>query len=121
MPLLVSVPLGVAFYFGFRAVMNPYHYGMLGGFLLGYVLYDCIHYATHHWPMKNRFARFIKEYHMKHHYVDDHTAFGVSNPMWDYVFNTVPEWARNRGKKRQGAQAGVATPAQNATVEETAP
>ncbi len=108
MPLLVSVPLGTAFYFAFQAAFAPYHFAVFGGFLLGYVAYDSIHYATHHWPMKNKLSRFIKEYHMKHHYVDDQTAFGVSNPLWDYVFNTVPEWARNRRKR---SSARVVQPA----------
>ncbi|MCO6466524.1 MAG: sterol desaturase family protein [Bradyrhizobiaceae bacterium] len=103
MPLLVSVPLATLFYFAFYAIMWPHHYAMFAGFVFGYVSYDTIHYATHHWPMKSRAARFIKEYHMKHHYVDDNTAYGVSNPLWDYVFNTVPEWVRTRKAKKRAA------------------
>lgn len=103
MPLLVSVPLATMFYFGFMALLEPFHYAMFSGFVFGYVSYDTIHYATHHWPMKSKTARFIKEYHMKHHYVDDSTAYGVSNPLWDYVFSTVPAWARNRRKKSKAA------------------
>jgi len=99
MPLLVSVPLAIAFYFAFRLIFGVHHSAMFGGFLFGYVAYDSIHYATHHFMMRNRFARFIKEYHMKHHFVDDHTAYGVSIPLWDYVFNTVPEWVRQRKQK----------------------
>ena len=101
MPLLVSVPLSTAFFFVFQAVMAPYNWAFFAGFVAGYVAYDSIHYATHHWQMKNRTWNFIKQYHMKHHFVDDLTAFGVSNPLWDYVFNTVPEWARNRNKKQK--------------------
>ena len=96
MPLLVSVPLSLAFYGVFELLMAPYHYPFFAGFVAGYVAYDSIHYATHHWQMKSRTWNFIKQYHMKHHFVDPDTAFGVSNPMWDYVFNTVPEWARRR-------------------------
>lgn len=105
MPLLVSVPLAIAFYFLFNAVIAPYHFAFFAGFLAGYVAYDSIHYATHHFNMKSRAARFLKEYHMKHHFVDDHTAYGVSNPLWDYVFNTVPEWARNRKKRNTAPQS----------------
>lgn len=98
MPLLVSVPLAVVFFLAFKGAFSPHHHALYAGFLFGYVAYDSIHYATHHFPMTNRIGRFLKEYHMKHHYVDEHTAYGVSNPLWDYVFNTVPEWARRRGK-----------------------
>ena len=96
MPLLVSVPLAIVFFWLFKGFASPHHYALYAGFLAGYVAYDSIHYATHHFPMTNRIGRFIKEYHMKHHFIDEHTAFGVSNPMWDYVFNTVPEWARRK-------------------------
>lgn len=103
MPLLVSLPLAVLFYWTYRAIFAPYHEAVFAGTLVGYVAYDTIHYATHHFPMTNRVGRFLKEYHMKHHYVDDQTAFGVSNPLWDYVFNTIPEWARRRGSSKRSA------------------
>lgn len=104
MPLLVSVPLALLIFVVYRAGFAPFHEAVFAGTILGYVAYDSIHYATHHFPMTNRVGRFLKEYHMKHHYVDDQSAFGVSNPMWDYVFNTVPEWARRRhGSKRTTA------------------
>ena len=98
MPLLVSVPLAILFYTAFRFTLGAHHYAMFGGFLFGYVAYDSIHYATHHFNMKSKAARFLKEYHMKHHFVDEHTAYGVSNPLWDYVFNTVPQWVRSKKK-----------------------
>jgi sterol desaturase/sphingolipid hydroxylase (fatty acid hydroxylase superfamily) len=25
---------------------------------------------------------------MRHHYKDDHVGYGVSSPLWDYVFRT---------------------------------
>lgn len=110
MPLLVSVPLSVLFFYAFKFAVSPHHLALFAGFVFGYVAYDSIHYATHHWSMKNRAARFIKEYHMKHHYVDDNTAYGVSTPLWDYVFNTVPAWVRNRkNKSKQPTTVGQQT------------
>lgn len=103
MPLLVSVPLGFAFYLMFAALFAPFNNALFSGFLFGYVAYDSIHYATHHFPMTTRVGRFLKEYHMKHHYVDDHTAFGVSSPLWDFVFRTVPAWARRRSSTNSSA------------------
>jgi sterol desaturase/sphingolipid hydroxylase (fatty acid hydroxylase superfamily) len=103
MPLLVSIPLAMAFYALFAAVLGPFHNALFGGFIFGYVAYDSIHYATHHFPMTSRIGRFLKEYHMKHHYVDDHTGFGVSSPLWDIVFRTVPAWARKRSSTNSSA------------------
>ncbi|HRK03575.1 MAG TPA: sterol desaturase family protein [Chlorobiota bacterium] len=100
MPLLVSVPLALVIYWSMRGLVPGYHWGLFAGLLIGYVAYDSIHYATHHFNPKGRLGRFLKEYHMKHHFVDDHTAYGVSNPLWDYVFNTVPDWVRRRKRAR---------------------
>lgn len=90
MPLLVSLPLAVLFFFIFQWVFEPYNYSIFAGFIIGYISYDSIHYATHHMKMQGKIGRFLKEYHLRHHYNDEHTAYGVSNPLWDYVFKTVP-------------------------------
>jgi sterol desaturase/sphingolipid hydroxylase (fatty acid hydroxylase superfamily) len=55
------------------------------------VVYDSIHYATHHFTMRSGIGKFLKEYHLRHHYHDDHTAYGVSSPLWDVVFGTKPK------------------------------
>lgn len=96
MPLLVSVPLATLFYLLFKAVFGIYHYNIFAGFVLGYVSYDSIHYATHHLDMKGKMGKFLKTYHLRHHYADEHTAYGVSNPLWDYVFGTVPRQVKEK-------------------------
>jgi len=92
MPLLVSVPLAFVFYFLFYYIFGVYHFAAFSGFVFGYVSYDSIHYATHHLPMKNKVGNFLRVYHLRHHYEDDQTAYGVSNPLWDYIFRTVPKY-----------------------------
>lgn len=92
MPLLVSVPLALLLYGLFGLVLpTGCHEGIFAGFVAGYVAYDSVHYMTHHWQMRGRIGRFVKAYHMTHHYVDPHSAFGVSVPLWDYVFGTTPK------------------------------
>ncbi|HYF03972.1 MAG TPA: sterol desaturase family protein [Patescibacteria group bacterium] len=90
MPLLVSVPLAIAFYILYAAIFGEFHNAVFAGFMAGYVAYDSIHYATHHMKMTSSVGQFLKNYHLKHHYQDPHTAYGVSNPLWDYVFKTTP-------------------------------
>jgi dihydroceramide fatty acyl 2-hydroxylase len=46
------------------------------------------HYATHHWPMRSGIAKFLKRHHMAHHYKSPDSRFGVSSPIWDFVFGT---------------------------------
>lgn len=91
MPLLISIPLAILHYFAFNFIFGDnYFLAVFSGYLIGYVLYDTVHFATHHWKMTSPLGKFLKEYHLKHHYIDPDTAYGVSNPMWDYVFFTVP-------------------------------
>jgi sterol desaturase/sphingolipid hydroxylase (fatty acid hydroxylase superfamily) len=101
MPLLVSIPLAALFYGAFLLAFGALANGLFCGFIIGYMAYDSIHYATHHLPMKSRFGRFLKTYHMRHHYQDSDTAYGVSNPMWDYVIGTVPQYLKNDAKNEE--------------------
>lgn len=89
MPPSVSVPLAILFY-GFFSLLIPVRFlpTFFAGFLLGYVCYDTIHYATHHAPMKGKLGRWLKHHHLRHHYLDNGRGFGVSTPLWDYVFGT---------------------------------
>ena len=67
---------------------RPVCAGYLSSFAFGYVCYDTIHYATHHFAMKRGVWLWLKQYHLRHHYKDDHAGYGVSSPLWDYVFRT---------------------------------
>lgn len=60
------------------------------GLLVGYLLYMNIHYMVHKVPMPKKF-NFWWTYHSVHHYQQHDRAFGVSSPLWDWVFGTLPE------------------------------
>lgn len=57
------------------------------GFLVGYLCYDGIHYYTHHAKPKNKIGKYLRRVHLVHHVHDD-TMFGISSPLWDFVFGT---------------------------------
>jgi 4-hydroxysphinganine ceramide fatty acyl 2-hydroxylase len=88
MPPSVSIPLAVLFWVLFALIFGRFAPGLSAGFAFGYVCYDSIHYATHHFAMKNRMGLWLKQYHLWHHYKDDQAGYGVSSPLWDYVFRT---------------------------------
>lgn len=92
MPLLVSIPLATFFFYVFMLIFGNYYLIVFSGFVLGYVSYDSIHYATHHINLKGKIGGFLRAYHLRHHYEDNHKAYGVSNPLWDYVFRTIPSY-----------------------------
>lgn len=89
--LLVSMPSAFIFYFFFQYVFSSYADSVYAGFILGYVFYEFVHYSTHQFKMNGKFAKLLKQHHMRHHYFDDSKNFGVSSPLWDYVFNTKSE------------------------------
>ena len=88
LPPVISVPMAVLFYFLFAFSFRSFAPAISAGFGFGYVCYDTIHYATHHFAMKNRVGLWLKQYHLRHHYKDDEVGFGVSSPLWDYIFGT---------------------------------
>ncbi len=60
------------------------------GFLWGYLSYMNVHYIVHRFSPPKQFA-FWWKYHTIHHFQQHDRAFGVTTPIWDYVFSTRPE------------------------------
>jgi sterol desaturase/sphingolipid hydroxylase (fatty acid hydroxylase superfamily) len=90
MPLGASIPLGAMFYVLFRLLTGPIVVDPLFvGFALGYLAYDGTHYAVHHFRMSWGWGRWIKRYHMIHHHTGVDARYGVSSPIWDWVFGTM--------------------------------
>jgi sterol desaturase/sphingolipid hydroxylase (fatty acid hydroxylase superfamily) len=103
MPPVVSVPLAVLFYALFSLVAGRLFHSsawvdpLVSGFIIGYLVYDLTHYATHHFPMRQGWFKFLKRYHMQHHYKTPDQRFCVSSPVWDWVFQTWPRSEETRG------------------------
>jgi dihydroceramide fatty acyl 2-hydroxylase len=91
MPPAVSVPLAALFLglyvLGFG---TPHAFPAFAGFIFGYLGYDYTHYHVHHHTPKTNLGKRIREQHMRHHFQDHRYGFGVSSPMWDVVFQTLP-------------------------------
>lgn len=99
MPPSVSVPLAAAFFGLFVLVLGmPTTYAFAAGFWAGYLVYDMLHYYVHHLPGGRRprgwVPRKLHELHMRHHFQDGDTGYGVSAPFWDHVFGTAPQRRR---------------------------
>lgn len=97
MPPVVSVPLGIFFYSLFALTLGQY-LGVpnwiaptFAGFVTGYIAYDMLHYAVHHFTLRNRVLAALKQHHMQHHYRTPELRFGVSSTLWDVVFGTLHE------------------------------
>ncbi|PIP93588.1 MAG: fatty acid hydroxylase [Bdellovibrio sp. CG12_big_fil_rev_8_21_14_0_65_39_13] len=90
MPPVPAVLIMGLLYVIFSALLpEKYLWVFMGSFTFGYLCYDYIHYATHHFPMTSKVGRYLRKYHLQHHHSKEHSKYGVSNPLWDYVFHTV--------------------------------
>jgi dihydroceramide fatty acyl 2-hydroxylase len=95
MPPGASVPLALLFGGLFVLVFGtPAAYPLFAGFIIGYLAYDYTHYHLHHHTPKTSFGKRLREQHMRHHFQDHRYGFGVSTPLWDAVFQTLPRRRR---------------------------
>jgi dihydroceramide fatty acyl 2-hydroxylase len=97
MPLLTSAPLGLIFYALFcglmgRTIGEP----AFAGLVVGYLFYDGTHYYVHHFVPVWRWGKFLRRHHLTHHHADHDGGFGVSTPLWDLVFRTMPAKGSSR-------------------------
>ncbi len=90
MPPVLSLILASLFFLIFRVLMGDFAFGFLAGFLMGYTLYLTIHYSIHAFRVPGNFLKILWHHHSIHHYREPNRAFGVSSPLWDMVFGTMP-------------------------------
>ena len=90
MPPLPSILLATFFFVFFYLLLGDFTYGFLPGFYFGYCLYSGVHYMVHAYQPPRNFLKVLWVHHGIHHYKDHDNAFGVSSPLWDYVFKTMP-------------------------------
>lgn len=103
MPPSASIPLAVAFFFLFYFIFpnKAYLYAFFPGFLIGYLIYDMMHYAMHHYNFKSTFWKKIKQHHMLHHYDDSTKGYGVSSALWDIILGS--DFPKKKNETRQPA------------------
>lgn len=84
-----SIPMAILFYYLYSIIFpEAYIAALFAGLVMGYLIYDMTHYAIHHYNFKSEWWKKIKLHHMKHHYMDPDSGFGVSSVFWDKIFRT---------------------------------
>lgn len=88
-PPLATAIIATPIYLCVYAVFGSTHSLLvMAGILLGYVLYDMIHYAIHHVKDLPRPFSWLRARHMYHHFRDHTANFGISSPLVDLLFAT---------------------------------
>ena len=88
MPLVVTVPIALALFALFTFSLGTIGGPAFAGFVHGYLTYDLLHYFIHRGRVPTRVGRFLRQYHLTHHYATPDRHFGVSSPFWDVIFRT---------------------------------
>ncbi len=91
MPPLLSITVSTLLLLLLRLVMGDFTFAFLPGFLVGYALYLSVHYMVHVYPPPKNFLKALWINHSVHHYKHGEYVFGVSSPLWDYVYGTMKE------------------------------
>jgi hypothetical protein len=83
-PNLAITALGYALIFGWALVASA-----MFGVMLAIFHYEWAHYIAHiPYQPRTRIGRWVKQYHLRHHFISEKFWFGVSNPSMDFVGRT---------------------------------
>lgn len=94
MPPLLSVTIATILLLLFRLILGDLVFSFLPGFLVGYSAYLSVHYIVHAYQPPKNFFKVLWINHSMHHYKDGDLIFGVSSPLWDYIYGTMRESKR---------------------------
>jgi len=120
MPPSASIPLATLFALAFHQLLpTAQAHALSAGFFAGYLAYDMTHYYVHHLVPRSRIGKLLRENHMRHHFQDDTSAFGVSAPWWDVVFGTSPRSQRRRQSEAESREPAAASPPTSVVVPQT--
>ncbi|MBL7843804.1 MAG: sterol desaturase family protein [Cyclobacteriaceae bacterium] len=94
MPPVLSITIATVLLLLLRLVMGDFVFAFLPGFLVGYASYLGVHYMVHACQPPKNFLKALWVNHSIHHYKDGEIVFGVSSPLWDYIYRTMKEKPR---------------------------
>ena len=91
LPLWFTIPVTVIFYGVYLAIARnaALALSLTFGSLVALAYYEWVHYVAHiPFTPVTPFGRWIKKYHLWHHFKNEHLWFGVTNPSVDVLMRT---------------------------------
>jgi sterol desaturase/sphingolipid hydroxylase (fatty acid hydroxylase superfamily) len=91
MPPVMSILLAIVLGFPIFLAVGPRFFDpFFAGLVVGYIWYDMTHYAVHHVKPRTEVGAKLRKHHYLHHFKAPEARYGVSTPLWDVVFGTLP-------------------------------
>ncbi len=75
-----------------------------GGIAAGFAAYELIHYRIHFSEPIGAIESRLRARHLAHHFLRPKQIFGVTTPLWDFVFGSEPARAEMRALSEAGAR-----------------
>ena len=88
--LIISAPVATAYLLLSRVATGSWRAAtfLFAGLTFGYFYYEWLHFRAHHRRARLRLFRYLRKYHLLHHYKTPELRFGVSSPLFDIIFGT---------------------------------
>ena len=108
--LQISLPIASAYWLVAWAALGTWRVAsyLVIGLVAGYFCYESLHFLAHHGRSRLPLLRYLKKYHLLHHYRTPDLRFGVTSPVFDLLFgtfrpvrDTVRSSSRSSSQRRQ--------------------
>lgn len=88
--LLMSLPIASAYVLLAWLITGSLHAAayLFAGLAAGYFCYEWLHFQAHHRRPRLRLLRYLRKYHLLHHYQSPELRFGVTSPLLDMLMGT---------------------------------
>jgi sterol desaturase/sphingolipid hydroxylase (fatty acid hydroxylase superfamily) len=88
--LSTSLSLAVLFFLLFWFALRDLKLAalLMSGLIVGYLGYEVVHFAIHRSRRWRWLLRPMIRHHLYHHHKDSTRCYGVTTPLWDWVFRT---------------------------------
>jgi sterol desaturase/sphingolipid hydroxylase (fatty acid hydroxylase superfamily) len=88
--LLISLPIATAYFVAAWIATGSLHTAtyLFAGLTAGYFCYEWLHFQAHHRRPRLRLFRYLRKYHLLHHYQTPKQRYGVTTPLLDVIFGT---------------------------------
>jgi sterol desaturase/sphingolipid hydroxylase (fatty acid hydroxylase superfamily) len=99
-----SIPVCVVYYLLAWAAAGSWQAAahLFTGLIAGYFFYEYLDFQAHHGTSRGRLTRYFRKYHLQHHHYDATVRYGVTSPLFDYLFGTF-QIEKRRGADRTDA------------------
>lgn len=88
-PPILSFPIAAFLVVLYSLILGVWWKPVFAGTVGGYLIYDWMHYYTHHGRPKSGWLKKMRKFHLEHHFKDHETRFGLSSPLWDVILGSM--------------------------------